>query len=149
MSIRAPKKTVIAFRLPPELVKTLTAKARKHRVSRNRVTEYILRDYFAKDEEELKAILDAIPEEFRGERVPLRTHQRRSRLTCSIDDLRAAHPNLGLGVYALEPGGNVTLEIYTPDGEVYTFKALSLGAALLQAFPPESNEPEQADDIFS
>jgi hypothetical protein len=66
------------------------------------------------------------------------------RSICSIDDLRAAHPELGVGLYALEPGGPVTLEIYTPDGTVYTFTGTTAAAAFASAFPA----PETAADLF-
>lgn len=52
----------------------------------------------------------------------------------SLDDLRRDFPTLGFAVYALEPGGPVTLEIHQ-DGEVYTFRAATEAATLAQAFP--------------
>lgn len=55
----------------------------------------------------------------------------------SWDELRAAHPELAFAVYAYEPGGPVTLEVLTPDGAAYVFKAETLDAAIAVAFPPE------------
>lgn len=54
----------------------------------------------------------------------------------SLDDIRAARPDLGLALYAFEPGGVVTLEIHHA-GEVYTFKGETEAEAILAAFPPE------------
>ena len=54
-----------------------------------------------------------------------------------LDDLRARYPKLGFAVYAIEPGKPVTLETHSPDGQVFTFRAATLDAALDKAFPPE------------
>lgn len=61
----------------------------------------------------------------------------------TLDELRAAEPALGFALYAFEPGGLVTLEIHTPDGQVFTFKAATAQAALDAAFPPA-----QQEDVF-
>lgn len=61
-----------------------------------------------------------------------------------LDAIRAAHPEIGLALYAIEPGGPVTLEVHTPDGEVYSFRALTTQAAIDQAFPPAAPEPAPA-----
>lgn len=69
----------------------------------------------------------------------------------TFDEIRAQNPELGLASYALEPGGVVTLEIHTPDGEVYAFKGETLDDAIRLAFP-EAATPEPAppaDDIFA
>lgn len=68
-------------------------------------------------------------------------------MTCSddrLDTLRAQNPDLGFALYALIPGGIVTLEIVTPDGEIFTFKALTAAEALSMAFPeqPVTAAPE-------
>ncbi len=55
----------------------------------------------------------------------------------TFDQLRAAHPDLVLNVYAMTPGGLVTLEILTDDGQAFTFPAWTLDAAIVNAFPPE------------
>ena len=68
--------------------------------------------------------------------------------TYSLDGLRAAHPHLGFAIYALEPGKAVTLEVHTPDGQVFTWLAPTEEAVLIQAFPPETSEPEPPD-IFA
>lgn len=52
-----------------------------------------------------------------------------------LDDLRLAHPSIGFALYAIEPGGPVTLETYTPDGEVFSFPGLTARAAIDAAFP--------------
>lgn len=55
----------------------------------------------------------------------------------TLDDARTAFPSLGFCVYALDPGAAVTLEIHSPDGEVFTFTGPTEQAALDAAFPPE------------
>lgn len=62
----------------------------------------------------------------------------------SLDDHRAALPHLGFGLYAFEPGGPVTLEIYAPDGTIFTFMADTEAEALMRAFPETAatSEPE-------
>jgi hypothetical protein len=59
----------------------------------------------------------------------------------SLDDLRTARPDLALALYAMEPGGAVTLEIYD-GGQVYTFKGETEADAILAAFPVETPAPE-------
>lgn len=58
-----------------------------------------------------------------------------------LDALRKTHPDLGFAVYAIEASGPVTLEVYTPDGQVFQFKGVSEEAVLEQAFPALA--PEQ------
>lgn len=53
-----------------------------------------------------------------------------------IDDLRTQHPRLGFALYALEPGGVVTLELLDEDGNVFTFRGKTAQQVLLTAFPP-------------
>lgn len=54
----------------------------------------------------------------------------------SLDDLRQRHPQLGFALYALTPGGTVTLEVI--DGsEIYSFVGRTAEEAISQAFPPE------------
>lgn len=61
----------------------------------------------------------------------------------SLDDLRRLRPDLSLAIYAMTPGGVVTLEVHH-DGQVYTFVAPTESEAILAAFPaaPEQSEPE-------
>ena len=65
---------------------------------------------------------------------------------CSLDDARAANPELGFAIYCMTPGGPVTLEIFDPDGQVYRFDGPSEAAVLADAFPPEP--PAPPTDIF-
>jgi hypothetical protein len=58
----------------------------------------------------------------------------------SLDDLRALRPDLSLALYAMTPGGPVTLEIYH-DGHVYPFSGETIAEAILEAFPPKPEEP--------
>lgn len=53
-----------------------------------------------------------------------------------LDALRAEHQHLGFAVYAIEPGGVVTLEVFD-GGAIFTFRAESEAAVLALAFPPE------------
>lgn len=61
----------------------------------------------------------------------------------TLDELRAANPELAFAVYALEPGGPVTFEVHTPDGSFYTFLGESEAAAIAEAFPDIVREPAQ------
>ena len=68
----------------------------------------------------------------------------------SLDDLRRARPDLALAVYAMDPGGPVTLEIYD-GGEVYAFRGETEADAILAAFPQPAEaqpapEPPQLPD---
>lgn len=67
-------------------------------------------------------------------------------MTCSrnrLDELREQNPELGFAIYAFTPGGPVTLEIHTPDEQVFPFTGLSEQAVLDLAFPPTP-----AADVF-
>ena len=68
----------------------------------------------------------------------------------SIDDVRAAHPDVGVAIYAMTPGGPVTLELHTPDGQFFTFKGETSADAFALAFPaPEVSEmPNDEPNIF-
>jgi hypothetical protein len=61
----------------------------------------------------------------------------------SFDEVRRQAVRLGLALYALEPGGPVTLEIHS-EGEVYSFQAESAEEAFTLAFPPLA-----AGDVFA
>lgn len=53
----------------------------------------------------------------------------------SLDDLRKARPDLSFALFAMEPGEDLTLEIYH-DGHVYPFHGATVADAILAAFPP-------------
>lgn len=55
----------------------------------------------------------------------------------TFDALRSAFPQLGFALYALEPLGDVTLEIYTADGAVYSFTSATAEGAIAAAFPAD------------
>lgn len=65
-----------------------------------------------------------------------------------FDRLREEQPDLALNLYAMEPGGLVTLEVITPEGEVFTFLGASAAAAMQTAFP-EPTTDKQETDIFA
>ncbi len=68
----------------------------------------------------------------------------------NIDAIRASYPELGLALYAMEPRGAVTLEVYTPDGEVFSFKGVTQAEVLERAFPtPPAVPPPPKVDVFS
>lgn len=70
----------------------------------------------------------------------------------SLDEARAANPDLGFAIYCYEPRGPVTLEVLTPDNQTFTWIRPSLSEALAAAFPPDPvepiDEPEPTIDIF-
>jgi hypothetical protein len=53
----------------------------------------------------------------------------------TFDELRAAHPDKGFALYAMEPGAGVTLEVYA-DGGVFPFTGDTAQAAIDAGFPP-------------
>lgn len=61
----------------------------------------------------------------------------------TLDALRTRYPHLGFAVYALVPGGPITLECHTPDGKFFSFKGQTEAAALTAGFP-EEDEPALA-----
>lgn len=66
-----------------------------------------------------------------------------------LDAIRAEHPEVAFYVYAIVLGG-VTLELITPDQQVYRFDGPTLAEALDAAFPAPA-EPEASTmtpDIF-
>lgn len=73
----------------------------------------------------------------------------------TFDEIRATNPELGLALYALDDTGQVTLEVITPDGGLFTWSAATAEAALALAFPPddlgptEDVPPAPAVDIFA
>jgi hypothetical protein len=62
----------------------------------------------------------------------------------NFDQVRLVYTGIGLALYALEPGGPVTLEIHS-EGEVYRFDAASAQEAFALAFPPQAVDDE---DVF-
>lgn len=73
----------------------------------------------------------------------------------TFDEIRAANPELGFTIYAIDPRDDVTLEVITPDGGLFTWSAATAEAALALAFPPddlgptEDVPPAPAVDIFA
>lgn len=71
----------------------------------------------------------------------------------TLDDLRARYPSLGFALYALDPRGVVTLEIYDGD-DIFPFRGATAAEAIGLAFPPEPEaetaraEPEQPASVF-
>lgn len=57
-------------------------------------------------------------------------------MLASLDDLRETHPTLGFALYAMVPDEDVTLEVFTPDGGVFSFTGATAAAAIATAFPP-------------
>ena len=62
----------------------------------------------------------------------------------TLDDIRARNPALGFGVYAMEPGGDITLEIYD-QGDVFAFTGPTVARVLAAAFPDEPAAPAPPD----
>jgi hypothetical protein len=62
-----------------------------------------------------------------------------------VDDLRRAYPHLGISIFAMEPLGAVTLEVYSPDGQIFPFVGATVQETLERAFPlyfEPKTEPE-------
>lgn len=51
------------------------------------------------------------------------------------DAVRAAHPELIVNLYAMTPGGAVTLEIIDPAGAAWTWTGLTAAECIALAFP--------------
>ncbi len=58
-----------------------------------------------------------------------------------IDRVRELYPHLTIGVYALEPGGDVQVEVFTPDGTRFGHKAPTEAQCFTAIFGPLP-EPE-------
>jgi len=57
-------------------------------------------------------------------------------MVSSIDELRARFPRFGFALYAMTPGGAMTLEVHDTDsGEVFAFEGPSFTACAARAFP--------------
>ena len=71
----------------------------------------------------------------------------------SLDKARAAFPLLGLALYAYEPGGPVTLEVHTADGQTFSFTGPTEAAVIARAFPSLAEAapppaPEPTTNVF-
>ena len=53
----------------------------------------------------------------------------------SLDDARRAFPHLGLALHAYEPGGRMTLEVISADGQTFQFTGQTEHALVARAFP--------------
>lgn len=67
-------------------------------------------------------------------------------MTDRLHQIRADNPELGFALYAMTPGEPVTLEVHTPDGQVFTFIGATATAALDTAFPPAPVTPAETPD---
>lgn len=74
-----------------------------------------------------------------------------------IDRIREIYPHLSIGVYALEPGLALTVEVMTPDGTRYSKTAATAAEAFTAIFGPlpevptgeiEENVPAPAANPF-
>ena len=54
-----------------------------------------------------------------------------------FDEIRSENPDVAINLYAMTPGGDVTLEVITPDGQNFTWAASTAAAAIELAFPAE------------
>lgn len=63
----------------------------------------------------------------------------------TLDTLRARLPGCGFALYAYEPGGLITLEVITPEGETFSFVGATEAAAVARAMPAAAPAP---DDLF-
>lgn len=61
----------------------------------------------------------------------------------TLDDIRTNFPALGFSLFGMEPGQVLTLELYTPTGEVFSFVGMSVAEVMRKAFPqlPTVQEP--------
>lgn len=65
----------------------------------------------------------------------------------SLDEARAANPELSMTVYAYS-GQPVTLEIITPDEQTYQFHGPSEAFVLAAAFPVRDEDQQEPTSIF-
>jgi len=66
--------------------------------------------------------------------------------TSSIDVIRARFPDLGFAIYAMEAGGEVTVEVLLPDGlTIHTVRRRAVAEALAALFPAE----KEREDVFA
>ena len=57
-----------------------------------------------------------------------------------IDRIRALYPHLSIGVYALDPGGLVSVEVFTPDGSRFSKTAPTEAECFTAIFGPLPDE---------
>jgi hypothetical protein len=78
-------------------------------------------------------------------------------VTTGFDALRADLPHLGFAVYAMEAGGAVTMEVFTPDGSIQSVTRPTFAECVASLFPaPDLGELFQptnapaavSDDVF-
>lgn len=65
-----------------------------------------------------------------------------------LDELRTALPEFGFALYAIEPGGPVTLEVIDPTGTILTYRDATADAVLALAFPPDDAPDDAPADDF-
>ncbi len=53
----------------------------------------------------------------------------------TLDEARERYPDLGFALYALVPGEDLTMEVVTADGTIFTFNGPSEAAVMDSAFP--------------
>lgn len=63
-----------------------------------------------------------------------------------LDGIRTRYPHLALAIYAMDPGGPVTIETYTADGRVFPFTAPTAAEALALAFPEMTAPPDAHEE---
>ena len=67
----------------------------------------------------------------------------------TFDQIRDLHPHLALAVYAYDPGGEVTVEVISPDGTRFQASGLTLDSILQSLFPdPPAEEEAPEPSIF-
>lgn len=66
---KRPTKSIAAFRLPITLLKTLTGKAARQRISRNKLVELILHEHMGKTDRELRDMINKPREEERDDQT--------------------------------------------------------------------------------
>lgn len=66
-----------------------------------------------------------------------------------IDHVRGMFPHLGIAVYAYDPKGPVTVEVFTPDGTTMKRQAPTEAEALIAIFGPDifTQEEEPQDEL--
>lgn len=62
-----------------------------------------------------------------------------------LDDIRARYPRIALAIYAMDPGGPVTVETLV-DGRVFPFTAPTAAEALALAFPEMMTPPDAPEE---
>lgn len=70
----------------------------------------------------------------------------------ALDRFRQLAPHMAVAVYAMTPGGPVTVELIGPDGTISRFDGSTEAEVWEQIVPgllAEPDEPEEEDDIFA